>query len=88
MDDDTIIRELIKVKGIGRWTAEMFLMFVLCRPDVFSHGDLGLRKAIKKIYGFKKEPTTKQIERIVKKWSPYKTYASRLLWTSLEIDST
>jgi DNA-3-methyladenine glycosylase II len=85
MTDEKIIEQLTKVKGVGRWTAEMFLMFVLCRPDVFSHGDLGLRKAIKKIYGFENEPTTKQIEKIVSQWSPFKTYASRLLWASLEL---
>ncbi|OGK23165.1 hypothetical protein A2954_00560 [Candidatus Roizmanbacteria bacterium RIFCSPLOWO2_01_FULL_37_12] len=85
MSDIKVINELIKVKGIGPWTAEMFLMFTLGREDVFSHGDLGLRNAIKKLYKFKKEPTKTQIEKIVKKWSPYKTYASRILWRSLEI---
>lgn len=86
LTDNEIITELTKVKGIGPWTAEMFLMFTLGRPDVFSHGDLGLRKAIKNIYRFKKEPTRKQIEKIVSKWSPYRTYASRILWKSLELD--
>ena len=83
LSDDKIIHELIKVKGIGPWTAEMFLMFSLGREDVFSHGDLGLRNGIKKVYGFKKDPTKKQIDTIVKKWSPYRTYASRILWKSL-----
>ncbi len=85
LTDEEVIVELTKVKGIGPWTAEMFLMFALGREDVFSHGDLGLRKAIQKIYGFKNMPTRSQIERIVKKWSPYRTYASRVLWKSLEI---
>lgn len=85
LEDHLIIEEVTKVKGIGPWTAEMFLMFTLGREDVFSHGDLGLRKAIKKLYGFKKEPTKKQIEKIVKKWIPYRTYASRILWKSLEL---
>jgi len=79
------IKELTKVKGIGPWTAEMFLMFTLGREDIFSHGDLGLKNAIKKLYKFKKEPTRKQIEKIVEIWKPYRTYASRILWKSLEI---
>ena len=85
LKDEEVVKELVKVKGIGPWTSEMFLMFVLGREDVFSHGDLGLRKGIKKIYGFKKDPTKKQIENIISRWSPYKTYASRVLWQSLEV---
>lgn len=85
MSDNEVINELIKVKGIGPWTAEMFLMFTLGREDIFSHGDLGLKNAIKKLYKFKKDPTKKQVEKIIKNWSPYKTYASRILWKSLEI---
>lgn len=84
MNDKDVIQTLIKVKGIGPWTAEMFLMFTLCRPDVFSFGDLGLKKAIIKLYGFKKEPKRSTIEKIVNKWSPYKTFAARILWTSLD----
>lgn len=86
MADEEIIIELTKVKGIGRWTAEMFLIFTLGRGDVFSFGDLGLKKGLMKVYGFKKEPTKKQIEKIVKNWSPYKSFASRVLWGSLEIE--
>ena len=85
MTDQEIISKLTKVKGIGPWTAEMFLMFTLGRDDVFSFGDLGLKKAVIKIYGFKKDPTRKQIEKIISSWSPYKTYASRILWASLEL---
>ncbi|MBI2405561.1 DNA-3-methyladenine glycosylase 2 family protein [Candidatus Microgenomates bacterium] len=85
MTNEEVIIELTKVKGIGPWTSEMFLMFVLGREDVFSYGDLGLRKGMKKIYGFKKDPTKKQIENIISRWSPYKTYASRILWMSLEV---
>ncbi|MCJ7740206.1 DNA-3-methyladenine glycosylase [Candidatus Microgenomates bacterium] len=83
MTDGEVIEELTKVKGIGPWTAEMFLMFAMGREDIFSYGDLGLRKAIQKIYRFKKEPTKKQMEKIISPWSPYKTYASRILWASL-----
>ncbi len=86
LSDIEVIKQLVQVKGIGPWTAEMFLMFTLGRPDVFSHGDLGLRKGIKKIYGFKKDPGIKKVEKIIKKWSPYKTYASLILWESLEVD--
>jgi DNA-3-methyladenine glycosylase II len=85
LSNEEIIRELTQVKGIGPWTAEMFLMFSLKREDVFSHGDLGLRNAIQKIYGFKEKPTIQQVEKIIKKWSPYKTYACRILWKSLMI---
>ncbi|MBI3956132.1 DNA-3-methyladenine glycosylase 2 family protein [Candidatus Gottesmanbacteria bacterium] len=85
LPDQDVIKELTKVKGIGPWTAEMFLMFTLGREDVFSYGDLGLRKAMKKLYGFKKDPTVRQMERIVNKWKPYRTFAARILWKSLEL---
>ncbi len=85
LSDQDVIRELTKVKGIGPWTAEMFLMFTLGREDVFSYGDLGLKNAIKKLYGFKKDPTVKQMEKIVNKWKPYRTWAARILWKSLEL---
>jgi len=84
LTNEEAIRELTKIKGVGPWTAEMFIMFSLGREDVFSHGDLGLRKAIKKLYGFKRGPTRKQIEKITKKWSPYRTYACIILWRSLK----
>jgi len=84
LSDEEVKKQLTQVKGIGPWTAEMFLMFALGRPDVFSHGDLGLKKGLKKIYGFKKFPSFRTVERIIKKWSPYKTYASLILWKSLE----
>lgn len=80
LSNEQIVEKLTKVKGIGLWTAEMFLMFTMGREDVFSPGDLGLRKAIKKVYKFKKEPSKEQIEKIVSQWSPYKTYGSLILW--------
>lgn len=86
LDDESVVRELVKIKGIGHWTAEMFLMFSLAREDVFSFGDLGLRRAMQRLYGFKKEPTPKQMENISKKWFPYRTYAARILWRSLELN--
>jgi len=84
LSDEEVIAVLTTIHGVGRWTAEMFLMFALGRPDIFSYGDLGLRRGLQKLYGFKSEPTVKQMEKIVKKWSPYRTYASRILWRSLD----
>ena len=84
LSDEDVISHLIKVKGIGPWTAEMFLMFSLARPNIFSHKDLGLNRAIQKLYGFKKPPTFKQVEKIIIKWEPFKSYASFALWESLD----
>jgi DNA-3-methyladenine glycosylase II len=83
MDDEAVITELTKVKGIGRWTAEMFLIFSLGRENVFSYGDLGLRKGLEKIYGINKDEL-KKIEVIVEAWSPYKSYGSIALWHGLD----
>lgn len=85
MTDEEIIEMLVAVKGIGRWTAEMFLMFSLVRPDVFSHGDLGLRNAMKKMYKIRGELTLKKAEKIAEKWKPYRTLACRYLWASLDL---
>ena len=82
--DEEIIKKLTKIKGIGRWTAEMFLMFTMAREDVFSYGDVGLQNAIQKLYKLKKKPTQKQMEKLSKKWKPYRTYAARILWRSLD----
>lgn len=84
MSEQEVIDELTKVKGIGRWTAEMFLMFTLGKEDVFSYGDLGLRRAIEKIYQFEKDANVALFEPIVKKWKPYRTYAALALWHSLD----
>ena len=85
MDNEDIVRELVKVKGIGQWTAEMFLIFTMGRPDVFSYGDLAIRRAIEKLYKLKSEPTQKQAEKLSQKWIPYRSYACRYLWKSLEM---
>jgi DNA-3-methyladenine glycosylase II len=78
---DSGVREaLIQVKGIGPWTAEMILMFSLARPDIFSKGDLGLRRGLMHLYKLRKEPSESRVEKIVERWSPYKTYAARVLW--------
>ncbi len=84
LSDEEVIKELTKVKGIGKWTSEMFLIFTLGREDVFSFGDYGLRRAIQELYNLKKKPTDKQVEKIVSKWSPYKSYGSLALWESLD----
>ncbi len=81
--DEEVITELIQHKGIGRWTAEMFLIFSLGRPDVFSIGDGGLKSALTKIYKPKNlEPKT--LERITDKWKPFRSIASLYLWASLD----
>lgn len=81
--EEEIIRRLIIVKGIGRWTAEMFLIFTLNRENIFSFGDLGLKKGIEKIYGIK-DPTIEQMQKITSAWEPYKTYGTIALWRSLD----
>ncbi len=81
-DNETVIKNLTIIKGIGNWSAEMFLMFSLGRPDIFSVQDLGLRNAIKKLYGLE-EPTKKELLEISEKWKPYRTFASMVLWKSL-----
>jgi DNA-3-methyladenine glycosylase II len=84
--DAEVIEHLVRVKGIGRWTAEMFLMFSLGREDIFSYGDLGLRNAMQKLYKLRAHPTSAQAEKIAAKWKPYRSLASRYLWASLEIE--
>jgi len=85
MENEAIIAELVAVKGIGRWTAEMFLMFSLGRPDVFSPGDGGLQRAVKKIYGLEEIPSAEELAVISERWKPYRTFASFYLWRSLSV---
>lgn len=80
IDDESAIAELTKIKGIGRWTAEMFLIFTLGREDVFSFGDLGLKKGMAMIYGKRKAGTERQIARITSRWVPYRSYGSLAVW--------
>lgn len=84
--DEEVIEHLTRVKGIGRWTAEMFLMFSLGRDDVFSYGDLGLLNAMQKLYKLRKHPSPARAEKISRVWKPYRSFASRYLWASLEIE--
>lgn len=81
--DEEIITMLVKVKGIGRWTAEMFLIFTLGRTDVFSFGDLGLRNAVKKVYRLRQDPSPKKLKQLSIRWQPYRSTASLYLWASL-----
>lgn len=81
--NEKVIEELTQVKGIGRWTAEMILIFRLQRPDVFSLGDLGLRTAVSKLYNVDREDL-KKIEEISLTWKPYRSIASRYLWKSID----
>jgi DNA-3-methyladenine glycosylase II len=83
MENEEVVTELTKVKGIGRWTAEMFLLFTLRRENIFSHGDLGLKNGLIKLYGLK-NPTAKQINKIVNKWTPFESYGSIALWHHLD----
>ena len=84
MTDEEVIVALTAVKGIGRWTAEMFLMFRLHRPDVLPVGDLGIVKAVQKAYGLRKVPTPERLTRIGESWRPYRSIACWYLWASLE----
>jgi DNA-3-methyladenine glycosylase II len=84
LPDDAIIEHLVQVKGIGRWTVQMFLMFRLGRPDVLPELDLGVQNAIQRAYGLQKRPTPKDVLRIGEPWRPYASVASWYLWRSLE----
>jgi 3-methyladenine DNA glycosylase/8-oxoguanine DNA glycosylase len=84
MDDDELIAHLVQVKGIGRWTAQMFLMFRLGRPDVLPELDLGIQNAIQRAYRKRQRPTPKDVLKIGAKWSPHSTVASWYLWRSLD----
>ncbi len=80
MTDEEISDHLIQVKGIGQWTADMFLMFALNRPDVLPVGDLGIRNGFKKLYNLSEPPTAEQMEVLAEAWRPHRTVASWYLW--------
>lgn len=80
--DEEVIETLTRVKGIGRWTAEMFLIFSLGRPDVWAVDDLGLQLAVKQLYGLRKHPSAEKMQRIAEPWRPYRSVASWYLWQS------
>jgi DNA-3-methyladenine glycosylase II len=83
LPDEDVIAELTEVKGIGRWTGEMFLIFHLARPDVVSTGDLGIRRAVQIAYGLDDLPGPQDLERIAEPWRPHRTLACLYLWRSL-----
>jgi DNA-3-methyladenine glycosylase II len=83
MTDEDVIVALTQVKGIGRWTAEMFLMFRLHRPDVLPVDDLGIVKAVQKAYGLRKTPSADRLNKIGDAWRPYRSVACWYLWRSL-----
>jgi DNA-3-methyladenine glycosylase II len=85
MTDEEIIKHLTQVKGVGVWTAHMFLMFTLQRPNVLPTGDFGIRMAIKKHYKKRKLPKPEQMEKIAKCWEPYRSVACWYLWRSLDV---
>jgi DNA-3-methyladenine glycosylase II len=84
LDDEQVTAELVAVKGLGVWTAHMFLMFHLERPDVLPVGDLGIRRAMELTYGLPGLPEPAQMEAIAEPWRPYRTLACRYLWRSLQ----
>jgi DNA-3-methyladenine glycosylase II len=84
LPDEEVIDELVAVKGLGLWSAHMFLMFHLQRRDVLPVGDLGIRNAVKRLYALDELPTPAALEAIAEPWRPYRTLACRFLWRSLE----
>ncbi len=85
LPDEEVIQHLTQVKGVGVWTAQMFLMFTLRRLDVLPTGDYGVQAAIKKAYGKRKMPKPKDMEKIARAWSPYRSIACWYLWRSLDM---
>jgi len=82
--DEEVTAQLTAVKGVGLWTAQIFLMFQLGRPDVLASGDLGIRRAVQRAYALADLPSTDELEALAQPWRPYRTRACRHLWRSLE----
>jgi DNA-3-methyladenine glycosylase II len=85
LDDAALTEALTSVKGIGKWTAQMFLMFRLGRPNVLPDLDLGVRKAVQQVYGLREMPTPQEVQARGAPWSPYASFAAWYLWRSLEL---
>jgi len=85
LDDEQLIEALVNVQGIGRWTAEMFLIFVLNRPDVLPVDDLGIREGFKRFYKLPERPNAKQMQQIAEPWRPWRSVATWYLWRGLSI---
>ena len=80
VDDDEVVEQLTRIRGIGVWTAEIYAMFALGRSDVIAAGDLALRESAKMLFGFQERPTVKELRKMSEPWSPWRAVASRLLW--------
>jgi DNA-3-methyladenine glycosylase II len=85
LDDDEVIATLTQIKGVGRWTAQIFLMFRLGRPDVLPDLDLGIQKGIQRAYGLRRLPKPEQVIKRGQPWAPYRTIASWYLWRLLDL---
>ena len=84
LPDEEVIREVTAIKGFGPWSADIFLMFHLMRPDVMPVGDLGIREAVKRIYDLPERPDAAQLLEIAERWRPHRTLVCRYLWRSLD----
>jgi DNA-3-methyladenine glycosylase II len=84
LPDEEVAAQLTAIKGLGQWTADMFLMFHLGRPDILPVGDQGIRRAVKVEYRLRKMPDPKRMQKIAKPWRPYRTLACLYLWSSLD----
>ena len=82
--DSEVIEELTSVLGVGEWTAQMYLIFSLHRPDVFPSGDLGIRKAVERGWGYHSLPAVRTVERHARPWAPFRSHAAYYLWRSLD----
>ena len=80
LTDDELIERLVQIRGVGRWTVEMLLIFTLCRPDVLPVDDFGVREGYRIAYGRRKQPTPKQLRAIGERWKPYRSVAARYFW--------
>ena len=85
MQDEEIVADLTRVKGIGKWTAEIFMMFNLGRPDVMPADDLGVQNAVKRHYRMRQRPNRKRLLKLAERWRPYRSAAAWYLWRSLDI---
>lgn len=85
LSDEEIVSSLTQIKGVGVWTAQMFLIFRLGRPDVLPVGDLGIQKGVQRAYGLRKLPKPERVQKIGKKWTPYRTVGSWYMWRLLDV---